>query len=152
MLGFLSIAYVKLLGNPMARVALGRRVSFKNKEQALKIFDRHPANKSWDREAVKSYVEYCIREKDGAAGLCCDPRVESRIFSQTEFAHLFKLGRIRSEVQLVLPPRSNVCAPWVARRVTRNHPRSRVERIPGSGHLLPFENRALTLALIKKHL
>ncbi len=152
MLGFLSIAYVKLLGNPMARVALGRRAIFKNKEQALKIFDRHPANKSWEREAVKAYVEYCIREKDGAAELCCDPAVESRIFSLTEFSHLFKLGRIRGEVQLILPPRSNVCAPWVARRITGGHPRSRLERVPGSGHLLPFENRSLTLGIIKKNL
>lgn len=152
MLGFLPILYVKLFGNPMARVAASRRATFKNKEQALKIFDRHPANKSWERESVRAYVEYCIRERGGAAELCCDPKVESQIFSQTGFGHLFRLKRIRSDVRLILPPRSNVCSPWVARAVTAGNPTACMEIVPNSGHLLPFENRAQTLALVKKHL
>jgi pimeloyl-ACP methyl ester carboxylesterase len=152
MLGFLSIAYVKLFGNPMARTALNRRSRFKNKAQALKIFERHPANRSWEKDSIRAYVEYCIRSVDGAAELCCDPKIESRIFSQTEYAHLFRLGRIHSETHLVLPPRSNVCPTWVARRVTKGHPHSGMERIAGTGHLLPFENRKLTLDIVKKHL
>lgn len=152
MLGFLPILYVKLFGNPMARTAAGRRSTFKNKEQALKIFDRHPANKSWERESVRTYVEYCIRDRGGAAELCCDPKVEGQIFSQTGFSYLFRLKRIHSDVRLILPPCSNVCTPWVARSVTGGNPTSRSEVVPNSGHLLPFENRALTLELIKKHL
>ena len=152
MLGFLPILYVKLFGNPMARTAAGRRATFKNKAQALKIFERHPANKSWERDSVRAYVEYCIRERGDAAELCCDPRVESQIFSQTGFGHLFRLGRIRSDVRLILPPRSNVCSRWVARSVTGGNPTSGIDTVPNSGHLLPFENRGLTLDLIKKHL
>lgn len=152
MLGFLPILYVKLFGNPMARTAAGRRATFKNKEQALKIFGRHPANKNWEKPAVQAYVDYCIREDADGAGLCCDPQVEARIFSQTEFGHLFRLGRILCETHLVLPAQSNVCAPWVARRIAAQNTLSAVVRVPQAGHLLPFENRAETLAQIKKHL
>lgn len=153
MLSFPAVIYVKLFGNPMARVALGRRADFKNKEQALKIFSRHPANRNWEKDSVRAYVEYCIREtRDGDAELCCDPAMESRIFSQAGWRHLLQLGRIRCEVQLILPGHSNVCPPRIATRVTAKHPRSAIERVAEAGHLLPFENRGLTLSLVKKHL
>lgn len=152
MLSFLMILYVKLFGNPMAKVARTRRATFSSKEQALKIFSRHPANRSWEREAVAAYVEYCIRATGQGAELCCAPAVEAQIFSQTEFAHLFRLGRIGCETHIVLPPKSNVCADWVARKIVRNHKKSGIHRIPDSGHLLPFENRTLALEIINQHL
>ncbi len=149
-LGFLAITYVKLFGNPMAQTALARREDFKNKEQALKIFMRHPANRTWQREAVKAYVDYCIKEDAEGAILCCLPEVEAQIFSQTNYGHLFKLGRIRAETHFVLPPRSNVCPTRVARRIVRNHEKSSLLRLPGTGHLLPFENRTLTLQTVER--
>jgi len=152
MLSFLMILYVKLLGNPMAKVARTRRATFASKEQALKIFSRHPANRSWERAAVAAYVEYCIRATGQGAELCCAPAVEAQIFSQTEFAHLFKLGRIRNETHIVLPPKSNVCADWVARKIVRQNRQSGIHRIPNSGHLLPFENRRLTLEIVNRFL
>ncbi|MFO1472595.1 MAG: alpha/beta hydrolase [Turneriella sp.] len=148
MLSFLMILYVKLFGNPMAKVARTRRGVFSSKEQALKIFSRHPANRSWEREAVAAYVEYCIRQTEQGAELCCAPAVEAQIFSQTEFAHLFRLGRIGCETHIVLPPKSNVCANWVARKIVRQNSQSALHRIADSGHLLPFENRRLTLDLV----
>lgn len=152
MLGFLAISYVKLFGNPMARTARGRRRVFKDKAQALKIFDRHPANRSWQRESVRAYVEYCIREKEGGAELCCDPQIESRIFSLVEYGHLFGIGKISAETHLVFPPHSNVCPAWIAGRIAARHPQSTTEHVAASGHLLPFENRAATVEIIKKHL
>ncbi len=152
MLSFLMVLYVKLFGNPMAKVAGTRRATFSSKEQALKIFSRHPANRSWEKDAVSAYVQYCLRETEQGAELCCAPAVEAQIFSQTEFAHLLRLGRIRSETHIVLPPRSNVCADWVARKIVRQNDRSSLERIAGSGHLLPFENRRLTLEIISRFL
>lgn len=149
-LGFLAITYVKLFGNPMARTALGRRADFKNKDQALKIFMRHPANKNWQREAVRAYVDYCIKEDAEGAILCCLPEVEAQIFSQTNYGHLFKLGKIRAETHFVLPPHSNVCPTRVARRIVRNNERSSLIRLPGTGHLLPFEDRALTLQTVER--
>lgn len=151
-LGFLSITYVKLFGNPMAATALGRRADFRNKEQALKIFMRHPANRSWEKEAVKAYVDSCIKENSEGAILCCLPEVEAQIFSQTNYSHLFKLGRVRAETHIVLPPRSNVCPARVARRIVRNNEKSAMRRWPGTGHLLPFENRSLTLQIIDQAL
>jgi pimeloyl-ACP methyl ester carboxylesterase len=148
-LGFLAITYVKLFGNPMARTALARREDFQSKEQALKIFMRHPANRSWEKDAVKAYVDYCIKEDSEGAILCCLPEVEAQIFSQTNYGHLFKLGRIRAETHIVLPPHSNVCPTRVARRIVRNNERSSLLRVPGTGHLLPFENRQLTLQTIE---
>ncbi len=147
MLSFLMILYVKLFGNPMAKVARTRRAIFSSKEQALKIFSRHGANRSWEKAAVSAYVEYCIRATEQGAELCCAPSVEAQIFSQTEFAHLFRLGRIGSETHIVLPPASHVCADWVARKIVRQNKKSAVHRIPDSGHLLPFENHRLTLQL-----
>lgn len=75
MLSFPAVIYVKLFGNPMARVALARRADFKNKEQALKIFSRHPANRNWEKGSVRAYVEYCIREtKEGGCTALLRPR------------------------------------------------------------------------------
>jgi pimeloyl-ACP methyl ester carboxylesterase len=148
LLGFISVLYVKLLGNPMAQVARERRAEFKSKDQALKIFSRHPSNRSWQPESIADYVEYCIAGDAQGARLKCDPRNESRIFSQTEFLHLFRLGHIRSRCHLVFPEKSNVCAPWVARRITRGNPASTIQYLKGTGHLLPFENRQLALQLI----
>ncbi len=147
-LGFLAITYVKLFGNPMARTALARREDFRNKDQALKIFMRHPANRNWERDAVKAYVEYCIKEDSEGATLCCLPEVEAQIFSQTNYSHLFKLGRISPETHFVLPPRSNVCPSRVAERIVRNHEKSAIHRLPGTGHLLPFEDYAQTLSVV----
>lgn len=152
MLSFLMILYVKLFGNPMAKVARTRRATFASKEQALKIFSRHPANRSWERAAVAAYVEHCIRATGQGAELCCAPAVEAQIFSQTEFAHLFRLGRISAETHIVLPPKSNVCADWVARKIVRQNPKSGLHRIPDSGHLLPFENHRLTSEIANRFL
>ena len=152
MLSFLMILYVKLFGNPMAKVARTRRSTFASKEQALKIFSRHPANRSWERAAVAAYVEYCIRATEQGAELCCAPAVEAQIFSQTEFAHLFRLGSIACETHIVLPQKSNVCADWVARKIVRQNSQSGLHRIADSGHLLPFENRKLTLEILGRHL
>lgn len=147
-LNFAAVTYVKLFGNPMARTALARRADFKNKQQALKIFMRHPANRSWQRESVEAYVKYCIRDTGEGAELCCSPAVEAQIFSQTEYVHLFRLKQIRCETHLVLPRRSNVCPTGVARKIVANNSKSAIHRLPETGHLLPFENHALTLKTI----
>lgn len=150
-LNFAAVLYVKLLGNPMAATALARRADFKSKEQALKIFMRHPSNRSWQRESVEAYVKYCIRDTGEDAELCCSPAVEAQIFSQAEFGHLFKLGRITCETHFILPPKTNVCPGRVTRRIVRNNPKSTIDIVPDSGHLLPFENHRLTLSLVGRY-
>lgn len=151
MLNFAAVLYVKLFGNPMATTALARRADFKSREQALKIFLRHPSNRGWQRESVEAYVNYCIRETQDGAELCCNPAIEARIFSLAEFAPLFRLHRIRCETHLILPPQSRVCPLRVARRIARNHPQSTIDIVPDSGHLLPFENHRLTLSLVGRY-
>ncbi len=150
-LSLAAVLYVKLFGNPMAETALTRRAYFKNKEQALKIFLRHPSNRSWQRESVEAYVKYCIRDSEDGAELCCSPDVEAQIFSLAGFGHLFKLGRITCETHLILPPKTHVCPLRVARRIVRNNPNSSMEIVPESGHLLPFENHRLTLQLVGRY-
>ena len=148
MLNLASITYVKLFGNPMAKVARTRRASFASKAQALKIFSRHPAQRGWQKESIAAYVEYCLRETNDGARLSCDPALEAQIFSQTEYAHLFRFKKITCETRLILPPRSHVCPPRVAAKIVRNHAKSAIQRLPGTGHLLPFENHAKTLDVI----
>lgn len=150
-LNFAAVLYVKLMGNPMAATARARRADFKNKEQALKVFLRHPSNRSWQRESVEAYVKYCIRDTEKHAELCCSPAVEAQIFSQAEFGHLFKLGRITCETHFVLPTKTFVCPDRVARRIARNNPKSTIDVVPGTGHLLPFENHGLALALVGRY-
>lgn len=152
MLNLVSTTYVKFWKNPMARTALHRRAEFKNKEQALKIFSRHPANRAWQRESVEAFVKYCIRETPNGAELCCAPALEAKIFSLAEFAHLFALRKITCATHLVLPVRSHVCPPRVAGKIVANNSQSAIERLPGTGHLLPFENHALTLEVTMREL
>lgn len=146
MLNLVSATYLKLWRNPMARTALHRRAEFKSKEQALKIFSRHPANRAWQHESVAAYVKYCIRETPNGATLCCAPALEAKIFSLAEYAHLFALKKIACETHLILPTRSHVCPPRVARKIVANNKASAIDRLPNTAHLLPFENHALTLA------
>jgi pimeloyl-ACP methyl ester carboxylesterase len=150
-LNFAAVLYVKLFGNPMADTALARRSDFKNKEQALKVFLRHPSNRSWQRASVEAYVKYCIRDTGEKAELCCSPAVEAQIFSLVQFGHLFKLGRITCETHFILPPKSHVCPMRIARRVVRNHPNSTIDLVSEGGHLLPFENHRLTLSLVGRY-
>jgi len=145
MLSFGVVTYVKLFGNPMAQVARSRRATFKSKSHALKILERHPGQKYWDTQSVKDYVEYCISENNTGARLKCDPQIEAQIFSQANYGHLFKLGQIRCETHLVFPAKSKVCARWVARKIVINNSTSSQQYLAGTGHLLPFEDRELTL-------
>ncbi|HRP68822.1 MAG TPA: alpha/beta hydrolase [Turneriella sp.] len=151
-LSHLAIFYIYLFGNSMARAALARRAVFKSKEQAYKIFDRHPANKSWQRESVRAYIDYCIRETANGAELNCSPAVESRIFSLKECAHLSKLKNITAEIHLILPPQSHVCPPRAGRHITSGNLYSTVERVANSGHLLPFENHAFVVSTVNSFL
>lgn len=150
-LNFAAVTYVKLFGNPLARAALTRRASFTSKEQALKIFLRHPSSRHWQRESIEAYAEYCIRETPGGARLCCDPQLEAKIFSQADYHHLFHLRRITCPVHFILPPKSRVCPLRMARRIARHHPNSSIDIVPASGHLLPFENHALALSLVRQY-
>ncbi|MBV6492422.1 MAG: putative aminoacrylate hydrolase RutD [Turneriella sp.] len=149
-LSYLVVVYIRLFGNNMAKTARNRRAVFKSKEQAYKIFERHPANKSWQKESVRAYVDYCIEETSEGARLKCSREVEAQIFSLNEWAHLRKLHQITCEVHLVLPEKSHVCPHTSARRITKGNPLSTVEHVPHYGHLLPFENHALVLELLKK--
>ena len=151
MLGFLKVTLVKLFGNPMAKVALNRRSVFKDKKAALKIFQRHPANRSWQNESVVSYVAYCLKDTEDKAVLCCPPAVESQVFSQASYEHLFHLNEIKCEVLMVLPEKSEVIPQWVAKKITANHPGSKIHSVKG-GHLFPFEDHVQLINLIRQGL
>ncbi len=144
-LNTLIVTYIKLFGNSMATTARNRRAHFKNKEQALKIFSRHPANRTWQKESVEAYVHYAIRENEGGAELCCNPPLEAKIFSMTEYSHLFRLRQVVCETHFMLPEKSRVCPQGIAQKIIRNNAKSAIHRLPKVGHLLPFENHALVL-------
>lgn len=152
LIGWLKTTYVKIWGNPMAKVALGRRSVFKNREQAFKIFDRHPANRSWDKRSVHDYVEYCIRETGDRAELRCAPEIEARTFSIAEYGALLKLKRITCETHFILPVRSGVIPRHAWRKIVGNNVASTCDQLPGVGHLFPFEKRELVLQILSKYI
>lgn len=152
LIGWWKTTYVKLFGNPMAKVAIGRRSTFKDKNQALKIFDRHPANRSWDKRSVRDYVEYCIHETGNGAELRCTPAIEARTFSIAEYGALLRLKNITCETHFMLPPGSGVIPGHVWRKIVRNNPASTCDILPGVGHLFPFEKHDFTLRTVSKYL
>lgn len=152
LIGWWKTTYVKIWGNPMAKVAKGRRHTFKDKDQALKIFHRHPANRSWDKQSVHDYVQYCIRETEDGAELCCAPEIEARTFSIAEYGALTKLNQVKCETHFILPVRSGVIPRHVWQKIIRNNSASTCDILPGVGHLFPFERHDLVLQTLNKYL
>ena len=139
------IALMKIVRNPMAGQALGRRPEFRSIELVERAFRRF----GFEKEVFADFVSSCFRQENGRVVLACPPAVEARIFSQVDFGSLAAYGRLPSETHVLIPEKARVCTPKAANRIVRNNAASSLRLLPGVGHLFPLEEPALALAAIR---
>ncbi len=141
----LRVAYMKIFGNPLAKVSRKRRKRFKNPDLARRAFRRF----AWPEEVFEDYLQACFRPAGDEMELSCDPRVETKIFETADFASLLKYRRVKTETHIIIPEKYQVCPPATAHGVIRNNAKSSLTMDAGIRHLFPFEKPEWTFEKIK---
>lgn len=130
----------QLRENPMRDRALKRRRSFESVEAMFADYSAKPQFMTWDKKMLRDYCEYGTRQtSDGKRELKCLPEVEARIYDTfVEFDALTRLlpGTIPL---LVLFAEKGPCV-HLAEKLRNHLKNSRVEVVPGLGHLMAMED------------
>lgn len=153
-LGWRITTLAKFMDSPLARGARKRRRSFQSIELVRRAFSKFPAFANWDSEIWEDYLSTCLRPtgKGKEVELCCDPKVEAKIFSLASFRVMRKYHSITAEVQVAIPEKYEVCSPRLARLITKKNKKSSVTVWKDATHFFPFENKARTLSWIESKL
>lgn len=143
----------KFIDIPLAKAARSRRVEFPSIEKVCKVLRRHASFKRWSNDVYEDYLKACYKvNQRGVAQLCCDPQIESKIFSITEFRPYYNLKNIKTEVCFMLPEPSTVCPPQAVNRVVQNQKKATVYRDNKWNHFFPFENPEQTIQMTRQYL
>ncbi|TGL56903.1 alpha/beta fold hydrolase [Leptospira jelokensis] len=140
-LGWKLILLSKFLENPLAKGAKKRRTHFKSIELVRRSFRKFPAFANFEPSIFEDYLNSCFvpTGHENEVKLCCDPRVEAKIFGHAHF-HVFKnFYGIKTENHIAIPETFEVCSPKYANLLTKVHPKSSVTIFPGFTHFFPFE-------------
>ncbi|TGM05468.1 alpha/beta fold hydrolase [Leptospira jelokensis] len=140
-LGWKLILLSKFLENPLAKGAKKRRTHFKSIELVRRSFRKFPAFANFEPSIFEDYLNSCFvpTGHENEVKLCCDPRVEAKIFGHAHF-HVFKnFYGIKTEIHIAIPETFEVCSPKYANLLTKVHPKSSVTIFPGFTHFFPFE-------------
>lgn len=152
-IGWRLTTMAKILGNPLAKTAKGRRKEFGSLKLVERAFRKFPAFANWDEEIWQDYLDTCfVSRKDGKVELACDPRVEAKIFSLSSYKVFLKFYGVRGEVHIAIPEKYEVCSPRLARLITKKNPASGYEVWKDATHFFPFEWKEKTWDFIRKRL
>ncbi|MCG6144518.1 hypothetical protein [Leptospira bandrabouensis] len=100
-----------------------------------------PSFANFEPSIFEDYLNSCFESTghDTEVKLCCDPKVEARIFGHAHF-HVFKnFYGIKTENHIAIPETYEVCSPKYAHLLAKKHPKSDVTIFPGFTHFFPFE-------------
>ncbi|TGL51346.1 alpha/beta hydrolase [Leptospira kemamanensis] len=151
-LGWKLILLSKFLENPLAKGAKKRRTHFKSIELVRRSFRKFPAFAKFEPSIFEDYLNSCFLRtgNEDEVKLCCDPRVEAKIFGHAHF-HVFKnFYGIKTENHIAIPETFEVCSPKHAKLLTKVHPKSDVTIFPGFTHFFPFERPEETWNWMKR--
>ncbi|MCZ8240176.1 MAG: alpha/beta hydrolase [Leptospiraceae bacterium] len=153
-LGWRITTLAKFLEGPLAQGARKRRRQFASLELVQRAFSKFPAFANWEPEFFQDYLNSCLRPTGNGkeVELCCDPKVEARIFSLASFRVMRKYHSIKSEVHVSIPEKYEVCSPSLARLITKKNPNSSITVWKDASHFFPFENKDRTLNWIESKL
>jgi len=140
-LGLKMVTLAKIFGNPLARGAAKRRPNFSSLELVRRSYKKFPAFANFEPSIYEDYLTHCFRKvgKLDEVMLCCDPRVESKIFSHAHYLVYLQFYRITKKTHVIIPENYNVCSPSLAKMITRNHKESSVTIWKEATHFFPFE-------------
>jgi pimeloyl-ACP methyl ester carboxylesterase len=150
-IGWRMTTLAKIFGNPLEKQAQKRRKSFHSIELVKRAFSKFPSFAHWDPEIFSDYLQTCLRSTGNGkeVELCCDPKMEAKIFSLSSYRVFLKFYGIRTEIHVAIPENYEVCSPRLANLITKKNPKSSVEVWKKATHLFPFEWRERTLNFLK---
>lgn len=150
-LGLKMITLAKIFGNPLAKGASKRRARFNSLELVRRSYKKFPAFSQFDPGIYENYLESCFRKtgKGDEVELCCDPRVETQIFTHAHYHVFLNFYRISRETHVLIPKKYEVCSPSLAHLLTRKHENSTVTTWEDASHFFPFEKPKETLLWLK---
>jgi pimeloyl-ACP methyl ester carboxylesterase len=151
-LGFKLITLAKILGNPLARGAAKRRSKFSSLELVRRSYKKFPAFANFNSSIYEDYLASCFRSTGHGqeVELCCDPRVETQIFSHSHYQVILNFYRIKNETHVLIPKKYEVCSPTLAGVITKKNPYSSVTIWEEATHFFPFEKPEATLEWLMK--
>lgn len=135
----------KVIGNPLAKMALKRRRKFTSKEQVRKTYRKFSAFSKWDEEIFEDYLATCFRDTEHGVELACLPELEAKIFNSLSVFSPLRYLFIPTESHVIIPQNYEVCSPSCARRIARGNKNSTVTIMPGFTHFFPFEEKEWVL-------
>jgi len=153
-LGFKLITLAKIFGNPLARGAAKRRATFSSLNLVRRSYKKFPAFANFDPTVYEDYLSSCFRKtgNDEEVELCCDPRVETRIFTHSHYNVFLNFHRIKNETHVIIPKKYEVCSPSLASLITKKNPKSSITIWDDVTHFFPFERPQATLQWLNEKL
>ncbi|TGN18913.1 alpha/beta fold hydrolase [Leptospira idonii] len=140
-LGWKMITLSKIFGNPLARGAAKRRKTFRSMELIRRSYRKFPAFAKFDEGIFEDYISSCFKKAENGEEweLCCDPKVESRIFGHSHYLVFLDFYKITKETHVLIPEEYEVCGPKQAALITGKNEKSSVTVWSGITHFFPFE-------------
>ncbi len=147
LLGLKMITLAKLFGNPLAKGSAKRRSKFNSLELVRRSYKNFPAFSGFDPGIYENYLQSCFRKTGNGeeVELCCDPRVETKIFSHAHYHVFLNFYQIKTETHVLIPKNFEVCSPTLAKLITKKNKASSVTIWDEASHFFPFEKPELTL-------
>jgi pimeloyl-ACP methyl ester carboxylesterase len=133
----------------LVKGALRRRRHWDSREAAFRAFAGKPLFQSWKQGVLRDYVEgMTAPSPQGGVDLVYPPEWEARIY-QTIPTDVWKgVHGLKVPVLVIRGENSNTFTARSEKAFARRLPSARLEKVPGAGHLVPFEKPAETADLI----
>jgi pimeloyl-ACP methyl ester carboxylesterase len=138
----------RIFPNPYAKNALKRRTHFKNLELIKRAFKNHPNFKKWHTEVFEDYLQSCFKKVQDEYVICCDPKLESKIFKVHTLFGQFQFEKVAIEKHVILPEHYEVCTPGRGKKLLRNDAKSSLIVKENGSHFFPMEEPDWTLSKI----
>lgn len=126
---------------PLVGDARRRRDRWPDRDSARRAWRRRPVFARWQERCFEDYLEAgLVPHADGGYELRYPKAWEARIFETSPADPWAELRRLSVPVRVLRGAHSDTLLPGAARRLVRDLPDCRVEEVPDTGHLLPFEH------------
>ena len=134
---------------PLAVRARRRRDRFADAQQALAAYRGRSIFSAWPDAWLADYIRAGFHADNDGIVLNCAPDTEARSFALTETTPFRHVRRISCPVTVLLAARGSTTHPAALRRFVRRVPQARIETVPDSSHMLPFESPELVRAALQ---
>lgn len=141
--------FVRAEDGYLSQLALRRRASFADPEQAHDNFASKMPFAAWDRRALDAYVAGGLAPRRGRWWLKCAPKQEAEVYrNATAHGAYARLGEIAPPVRVVAGEHSDSHPREYVKELTSCFPQGEAAILPGTSHFAPMERPDLVAAEI----